>query len=196
MPTRREFLSLAGAGVGGSLLGSGLAEPAWAATTFGPVKEEDAVISFGHVGPVSDEGWTWTHHQGLLAVKAAFPKAKYIEVESIPYSADATRTFRQFVADKSTIVFITSEYGDLLAEVTMRAPEIAFLECNGHRVDDNVSWYYIQHWMPTYVIGVAAGLLSKSGKLGYVGSFPVPSVYCGASAFQMGARSVNQKATT
>ena len=45
------------------------------------------------------------------------------------------------------------------------------------------------------MIGVAAGMLSKSGKLGYVGSFPVPSVYSGTNAFLMGARTVNPDAT-
>jgi len=30
----------------------------------------------------------------MLAVKAAFPKAKYLEIETIPYSADATAQTR------------------------------------------------------------------------------------------------------
>jgi basic membrane protein A and related proteins len=60
---------------------------------------------------------------------------------------------------------------------------------------DNLSTYYVAHWYPTYVTGVAAGLMSKSGKLGYVGSFPVPSVFSGTNAFLMGARSVNPNAT-
>ena len=33
------------------------------------------------------------HDQGMKAVQAAFPKAKTLFVESIPFSADATRTF-------------------------------------------------------------------------------------------------------
>jgi basic membrane protein A len=197
-PSRRKFLTMAGAAAGGSLVGgSGLVlPPAYAAGALGPVKEQDAVIAFGHVGPISDEGWTSQHHEGMLAVKAAYPKAKYLEIETIPYSADATRTFRQFVAEKATIVISSSEYGDLLAEVSNRAPSVAFMECNGHRVADNVSWYYLKHWMPTYVVGVAAGLMSKTGKLGYVASFPVPSVFGSVNAFQMGAKSVNPKATT
>jgi basic membrane protein A and related proteins len=192
--SRRNVLSLAGAAGASVLAPAGLVRPA-AAAAFGPVKEEDAIISFGHVGPISDEGWTSTHHQGLLAVQKALPKAKYIEVENIPYSADASRSFRQFVAQNSTIVFISSEYGDLLSAVTDKAPEIAWLECNGHSVAPNRSWYYVKHWLPTYVTGVAAGLMSKSGKLGYVGSLPVPSVYGGVNAFLMGARSVNPNAT-
>ncbi len=193
--SRRGLLSLAGGAAGLSLAPNGLLPAAQAATNFAPVKEENAVIGFGHVGPISDEGWTYSHHVGFLAAKKAYPKAKFIEVESIPYSADATRTFRQFVAQKCNLVILSSEYGDLLANVADKAPTTAWMECNGHGVAPNRSWYYVKHWFPTYVTGVAAGLMSKSGKLGYVGSLPVPSVYSGVNAFLMGARSVNPKAT-
>lgn len=173
----------------------GLLRPAHAAGFAAPIKEADAVIGFGHVGPISDEGWTSSHHAGLLAVKQAYPKAKYIEIESIPYSADATRTFRQFVAQKADLVILSSEYGDLLHGVSDRAPDIAWMECNGHTVAANRSWYYVKHWLPSYVAGVAAGLISKTGKLGYVGSLAVPTVYCGVNAFLMGAQSVKPGAT-
>jgi len=159
------------------------------------VPEEQAVIAFGHVGPVTDEGWTWSHDQGMKAVEAAFPKLKTLFVESIPYSADATRTFRQFVSSGANMIFATSNYGDFLYDVAKRAPEVAFYECDGRNPLDNLGWYYVAHWYPSYVTGVAAGLMSKSGRLGYVASFPVPSVYSGASSFLMGARSVNPNAT-
>ena len=191
--SRRGLLTAAGAAAG-AVTAPGLIKPAQAAG-FGPVPEEKAVIAFGHVGPISDEGWTWTHHQGYLAAKAAYPKAKWIEVENIPYSADATRTFRQFVAQKANLVVLSSEYDDLLHSVSDKAPDIAWMECNGHSVGANRSWYYVKHWLPSYVTGVAAGLMSKSGKLGYVGSLPVASVYSGVNAFLMGAKSVNPNAT-
>ena len=191
-PSRRRFLSLAGAAGTTLMMPPGLVR---AQTPFPAVAEEDAIIAFGYVGPISDEGWTWSHHEGLLAVKEAFPKVRTLEVESIPYSADATRIFRQFVADGACMVFDSSNYGDFLYAASDAAPEVAWFECDGRTLRPNMGWYYIQHWYPTYVIGVAAGMLSKTGKLGYVGSFPVPSVYSGTNAFLMGARSVNPDAT-
>jgi basic membrane lipoprotein Med (substrate-binding protein (PBP1-ABC) superfamily) len=183
------MLALAGGAAATSLV-----SPAFAAG-LPPVKEENAVIAFGHEGPISDEGWTYTHHLGLEAIQKAFPKAKYIEVQNIPYSADATRTFRQMVSQKANLVVISGEFGDLLSDVANKAPNTAWMECNGHSVAANRDWYYVKHWYPTYVTGVAAALMSKTGKLGYVGSLPVPSVYGGVNAFIMGARSVNPKAT-
>jgi basic membrane lipoprotein Med (substrate-binding protein (PBP1-ABC) superfamily) len=79
--------------------------------------------------------------------------------------------------------------------VSDRYPEVAFLECNGGQLTDNKVAYYINHWDPSYLIGMMAGLLSKTGKLGYVASFPIDSVYTSVNSFTLGARSVNPNAT-
>ena len=80
-PTRRQLLSV-GAAAGASLIAPpGLVTSARAAPApLAPVKEEDALIAFGHTGPVTDEGWTWSHDQGMKAVQAAFPKLKTVMV--------------------------------------------------------------------------------------------------------------------
>lgn len=194
-PSRRGLLNIGAAAGSSLLLPPALLRSARAAAPLPAVDEKDAVIAFGHTGPVTDEGWTWSHDQGMKAVQAAFPKLKTLFVESIPYSADATRTFRQFVSEGANMVFATSNYGDFLYDVAKRSPKVAFFECDGRNPLDNLGTYYVAHWYPTYVTGVAAGLMSKSGKLGYVASFPVPSVFSGTNAFLMGARSVNPNAT-
>lgn len=194
---RRRFLNMGAAAAGASLIlpKTGLITPARAQAPIAPVAEEDAVIAFGHTGPITDEGWTWQHHRGMEAVQEAFPRLRTMYVESIPYSADATRTFRQFVSEGANMVFATSNYGDFLYDVARRSPDVAFFECDGRAPMDNLGTYYLAHWYPSYITGVAAGLMSPTGRLGYVASFPVPSVYSGTNAFLMGARSVKPEAT-
>src|ERR1700760_3892101 len=121
--SRRGLLNL-GAGVGTSLMMPKLIRPASAATPLPAVPENKAVIAFGHTGPVADEGWTWSHAQGMKAAQAGFPaletvfpKLNAVFVESIPYSADATRTVRQFVSQGANMVFASSNYGDFLYDV-------------------------------------------------------------------------------
>ena len=192
-PSRRSVLKI-GTATGASLLMPALPRLALAAGPLPAIKEEDAVIAFGHVGPVTDQGWTYTHDLGMKAVQKAFPKAKTLFVENMPYSADATRIYRQFVQQGANLVFSTSNSGDFLYEVADQTPDVGFLECDGRHTSDNVGWYYLAHWYPTYVMGVAAGMMSKTGKLGYIASFPVSSVFSGTNAYLMGARSVNPKA--
>jgi basic membrane protein A and related proteins len=194
--TRRGFLNI-GAAAGASLLlpKTGLISSARAAAPLPAVAEEDAVIAWGYVGPTSDEGWTYAHDLGRQAVAAAFPKAKTLFVENVPYSADASRIFRQFAAEGANMIIANSNYGDFIYDVAKRTPDVAFYECDGRNPLDNLGTYYVAHWYPSYIAGVAAGLMSASGKLGYVASFPVPSVYSGTNAFLMGARSVKPEAT-
>ena len=47
-----------------------------------------------------------------------------------------------------------------------------------------------------YALGAAAARTSKTGKLGFIGAFPIPSIMLSAIAFHLGAQSVNPKATT
>lgn len=195
--SRRGVLGLgATAGVSLGLSQAGLIGSARAAeSSFAPIAEEDAKIAFAYVGPVSDEGWTWKHDQGRKAVEQAFPKARTVYVENIPYSADATRTLRQFVAEGAQMVITNSNYGDFLYDVAKNAPETAFLHCDDRTTRDNIGVFYPAHWYSSFVTGVAAGLMSETGKLGYVASFPVPTSYAGSNAFLLGARSVNPDIT-
>ncbi|MBV1837512.1 BMP family ABC transporter substrate-binding protein [Acetobacter estunensis] len=190
--TRRHLLAGVGGGMGCGLLP---AQAASGQTRFAPLAEEEALIAFGHVGPITDGGWTTAHELGIQKMKRVFPKLRTIYVETVPYSADATRIFRQFVAEGAQMVIATSNYGDFIKDVADRAPDVAFLECDGTRVTDNLGWYYITHWYASYIIGVAAGLMTKTNRLGYVGTFPIPSVIASANATLLGAQSVNPACT-
>jgi basic membrane protein A len=70
--SRRGLLNL-GAGVGTSLVLPSLIRPASAATPLPAVPEDKAVIAFGHTGPVADEGWTWSHDQGMKPCRPPSP---------------------------------------------------------------------------------------------------------------------------
>jgi basic membrane protein A and related proteins len=197
--SRRRLLATAFGGLGASLLTSEFPSSGARAGTSpfaSPLAEEKLVVACAHVGPISDNGWDMTHHLGMQAVRKAFPKAKALEVENVPFSAAGTRVFRQLADQGANVIFVTTEYADLLYEVVEKHPEIAFLQCNGAKSLENLTGFYVEHWNPSFVIGVAAGLLTKSNKLGYVGAFPVPAVYCGSNAFHLGARSVNPNVKT
>ncbi len=159
------------------------------------IREEDALLAIAHVSPVSDGGWSTVHNEAVQAVRAAFPRLRVVWVENVPFSADATRIFRQFVAEGANMILAGADYGDFLMDVARHAPEVAFVQCDSTLLARNVSWYYLAHWYVSYVIGVAAGLLTRSGQIGFIASFPLPAVYASANALLLGARSVRPDAT-
>lgn len=160
-------------------------------------ESDSTLVSFAHIGPVSDEGWTWSHDQGRLAVEKAFKgKVRTSMVENLPYSAEASRLLEQFIANGARMIFVSSTVADFTANVAKKHPEIAFMEAGGFVQSENEGQYYVAHWDVSYLIGMAAGLLTETNKLGYVGSFAVSNVYSSVNSFTLGAQSVNPNITT
>lgn len=150
-------------------------------------------IAMVHVNPITDGGWSQAHHDAILAaVKQFGGKVQLVgEVESVPYSPEATRTIEQFITDGARMIFVDSEYADLLYPVVQAHPDVIFEECDGHKWADNLVYYYYPAAYGEYMEGVAAGNLTKSKKIGFIGSFPTyVSNITAYDAFTMGVRSV------
>jgi len=155
-------------------------------------------IAIAHSNPITDGGWSQAHHEAIVAVLNHFgDKVKLVgEVESMPYSPDATRTIQQFISDGAEVIFIDSEYADLIYPVVDANPDVIFEECNGFKWTDNLVFYYYPAAFSEYLEGVAAGYLTKSKKIGFIGSFPtLGSNITAYNAFTMGVRSVVPDAT-
>src|SRR5262249_4858293 len=68
-----------------------------------------AKVSFVYVGPIGDHGWSYQHHQGLLAIKKEFgDRVETSYVENVPEGPDAERVIDQLAATGSNMIFTTS----------------------------------------------------------------------------------------
>ena len=168
----------------------------WAKGLGAPLDPNNLTIAVGHSGPITDGGWTENHHKGINAIKAAFPKAKILEVENVPASSKGARTIRQLAAQGADMVIMTSGYGEIIDEVANANPDIAFLEASGFTPAPNKRSYYIKGWKADFLNGMAAGRMTKSNRLGYIASFPVPSANFAINGFHAGARFVNPEVET
>ena len=84
---------------------------------------------------------------------------------------------------------------DPTIKVAKEFPNTKFLHTTGYKRSDNVATGNIRFHQGRYVQGVVAGLTTKSNKIGYIASFPIPEVIMGINAFAQGLRSVNSSAT-
>ena len=175
---RRHFL-LAGAGVATMLGAAALARRALAAE---PLK-----IGFVYVGPVGDHGWTYRHDIGRRAVeKALGNRVETSFVESVKEGPDAERVIRQMASSGYGLIFTTS-FGFMNAtlKVARQFPNVKFCHATGYKRAPNVSTYMARFYEGRYVAGKVAGKLTKSGIVGYIGSFPIPEVVRGVNAFTL-----------
>ena len=150
-------------------------------------------VGFIYVGPIGDHGWTYQHHQGLLAVEEAFgDKVETVYVENVAEGPDAERTITRLARQGAGIIFTTSfGYMDPTIKVAKNFPDVKFEHGTGYKRADNVTTYSARFYEGRYVIGQIAARMSKSGVAGYIASFPIPEVVRGINSFMLGAQSIN-----
>jgi basic membrane protein A and related proteins len=149
---------------------------------------------FVYVGPIGDGGWTFQHHDGAMQVQAAFGDKVEIQFqENVPEGADAERVLTQMALGGCNIIFTTSfGYMDPTNAVAAKFPDVKFEHATGFkREHPNVSTYNARFYEGRAVQGHIAGKMTKSNKIGYIASFPIPEVIMGINSYYIHAKKVN-----
>jgi basic membrane protein A len=159
--------------------------------------EDKIKVGFIFLGPIGDYGWTWAHNKGREAIDAALgDKVETLYVENVAEDASAIPVIRDLAQQGCKLIFTTSYgYMDQTLEVAKEFPDVKFEHCTGFKRADNVSTYNSKFHEGRAVLGTIAGKMSKSGVLGYLGSYKVPEVVLGVNAFALAAQKQNPAAT-
>lgn len=197
--SRRDALKFGAVGIGGLAFGGGLLAACGSDGDSGGGGEgaKDSIKAhWVYIGPPDDNGWTQEHDRGRLAAAAALgDKMETAFTPNIGFDASTAQLFQQLVDDGNDIIFANTEYTSLLTDVADANPGTKFVECNGHHFTDNTFGFYLAHEDTAYQMGVAAGLLTDNGRIGYIGAFPTATAYNDVNGLLLGARSVNPNAT-
>jgi simple sugar transport system substrate-binding protein len=153
-------------------------------------------VGFVYLTTPGDHGWTYAHEVARQDVENHFgDKVVTTFVENVPEGPDSARVIRELAKQGNEIIFTTSfGYMDHTIKVAKEFPNVKFEHITGYKRSPNVATGNIRFYEGRYVQGVVAGLMTKSNKIGYLASFPIPEVIQGINAFGIGLRSVNPKA--
>ncbi|SPF80010.1 BMP family ABC transporter substrate-binding protein [Pseudoprimorskyibacter insulae] len=154
---------------------------------------DEVTAGFIYVGPVGDGGWTYEHNKGRLAVEEHFgDKVKTVFQESVPEGADAERAITQMALSGADIIFTTSfGYMDPTIAVAAKFPNVKFEHATGYKRADNVGVYSARFYEGRAIQGHIAGKMTKTNKIGYIASFPIPEVIRGINSAYIHAKKVN-----
>ena len=180
--TRRTLIKAAAAtGLAGTL-GSRLAFAA----------DEPLGITLVVPSPIGDVGWGHALSAGLEPIKAAYgDKVKVTVLENIMEGPDADRIMTKAVADGSKFLVAGSfGYQNGALQIARRNPDVTVLHASGFQVAPNFSPFAAKYFQGTYLLGMAAAALSKTGKLGSVSAFAIPELITSINAFALGAQAV------
>ncbi len=158
-----------------------------------PVLAADPLkVGFVYVGPVGDFGWTHGHDLGREAVVHHFgDKVKTSFVENVAEGPDAERVIRQLAASGHGLIFTTSfGFMNSTVRVAKQFRNVKFEHATGYQTAPNLAVYNARFHEGRTVCGTIAGHVSKTGVVGYIGSFPIPEVVMGINSFALAARKI------
>lgn len=155
--------------------------------------QDKTKVGFIYVGPKNDGGWTQHHHEAAEEMAAHFGDAvEMVYQESVPEGADAERAMTQMALGGADLIFTTSfGYMDPTINVAAKFPNVKFEHATGYKTADNVGVYSARFYEGRAIEGFLAGKMTKTNKIGYIASFPIPEVIRGINAAYIQAKKVN-----
>jgi len=175
------------------LIGGLVAALALAASTLAAPAQEKLKVGFIYLGPIGDFGWTYQHEVGRQALVKHFgDKIETTYLENVSEGPDAERAIEQLARTGHKLIFTTSfGFMDPTVKVAKKYPNDFFEHNTGYKRDKNLATYSARFYEGRYIQGQIAAKMSKSGVLGYIGSFPIPEVVSGMNSTMLGAQSIN-----
>ena len=144
-------------------------------------------------GPISDAGWNAGAYEGLKAIeKELGARVSHVQVRS---PSEFEEQFRAYAAEGYDLCFGHGfEFQDAAARVAADYPKTVFVTTSGSRTAPNLAPIVFELEQATYLCGVVAGRMSKTGKAGMVGGVELPSIKSTFLAFEAGAKAANPRA--
>ena len=155
---------------------------------------EKAGVALLTPGPVSDHGWNAAAYEGLARIHTELKvPVAHVQVKT---PSDFEEQFRDFAARGAWLEFGHGfEFQDAAARAARDFPRTVFITTSGSTMLPNMAPMVFELEQATYLCGMAAARLSKSGIVGAVGGVQIPSVASTFLAFEGGVHAVNPRAT-
>ena len=146
-------------------------------------------------GSISDQGWNALAYDGLKAIETELgAEVNYVEsLTPTEWEAD----FRSYAMQGYHLIFGHGyEYQEAAIAVAQDYPEIVFITSAGASgaIRENVSPIVFRLEQATYLLGMIAGMMTQTGKIGIISGQELPSGSSTFMAFEGGVKSVNPDA--
>jgi len=191
--SRRQVLK--GAGnviVAGSVMNTLPAIQALAAVN--PIK-----VGFIYAATRDDFGWNQAHAVAAQKI-SKLPGVSLVEQENVPETVEVDKVMEGMILQDGCKVLFPTSFGfwPFIQKMSVKYPDVLFVHAGGlWKEGDPKNTIGYRGYMeePHYICGLVAGRMSKTGKLGFIGSKPLYFIFNNANGFILGARSVRPDAT-
>ena len=145
-------------------------------------------------GPISDQSWNGGAYQGLMRIRDSLgASVSHIQTKT---PAEFEEQFRQYGTQGYDLVFGHGfEFQDAAKRVGPDFPKTVYITTSSSTSGANVAGIEFAFGDASYLAGMIAGSMTRSGVLGVIGGTELPPVKESFEAFARGAHAVNPKVT-
>jgi basic membrane lipoprotein Med (substrate-binding protein (PBP1-ABC) superfamily) len=164
---------------------------------FSPADDKNITqIAFVHRKTAETSSWTYAHELGRLYLNDAFHgRIHTTAYDNITDSAQALDAIEQAIASGSKMIFTTSpEFLPASLKAAVNHPDVKILNCSLNSSHKYIRTYYGRMFEAKFLIGVLAGIMTDTEKIGYIADYPIYGMTANINAFALGVKMVNPKA--
>lgn len=143
-------------------------------------------------GSIADAAWNSGAYQGLMQVRDSLELAvSHVEART---PAEQDEALRAYAAQGYDLVFAHGfEFQDMAERISAEYPKTVFIITSGKRVHGNVAPLIFRLEEASYLAGMAAGGITRSGIIGFIGGIELPPIEAAYQGWVNGARAVNPR---
>ena len=159
-------------------------------------KPSELRVVFLHEHNAESSAWVRAHDKGIEALQQAFPDRVFItRKENVEPEVDAEQVLEDVAHDNADVVFTSSaRMHTACLKVAAQHPKTRILNCSLNAPHPLVRTYYPRTYEVTYLLGILAGVLTKTDRVGYVAANPVYGIPAAVNAYAQGLKTVRPDA--
>ena len=152
-------------------------------------------VAFLFQGTPSSSGWTAAHDKGREYLEQTLGDSVSVTGYYGVSPQGTESAICEAVEGGAELIFTTSvSLIDATLRVAVKYPKVRFMNCSIDQPYVNVKAYYCRVYEGKFITGAIAGAMSQTGRIGYVGSYPILGVPASINAFALGAALTNPEA--
>jgi basic membrane protein A and related proteins len=146
-------------------------------------------------GSVADAAWNSAAYQGLQRIRDSLAvRISHVEARTPAEQAEALRSY---AAQGYQLVFANGfEFQDAAERISREYPKTVIVVTSGRRAHANVAPLIFRLEEASYLAGMVAGGLTRTGVIGFLGGIELPPIEAAYQGWVNGARAMNPEVRT
>jgi basic membrane protein A len=138
-----------------------------------------------------DANYCQTHYDSLVNISDEL-NLEIFCMEDIPEDETCFQAIKELIEIHRCKIIIAASfgYGEYLKKLAGLYPDVCFIHPTGNEALPNLATSMGRMYQARYLAGIAAGMRTGTGEIGYTAAFPIPEVIRQINAFTRGVRSV------